>query len=96
MLTSAFGTDFGLANYPAFQKSADFRLLSIAPSGWYFNYADCGDKNGEGGDIVLAWFASKTGNPNYFEKDNSCSHRNLWKTFKILRGRFGMVIPIPA
>ncbi len=69
MLTSAFGTDFGLANYPAFMKSADFRLLSVAPSGWYFNYADCGDKDDEGGDITLAWFASRTGNPIYFEKD---------------------------
>ncbi len=69
MLSSAFGTDYGLANYPAFKKSADFRLLSIAPSGWYFNYADCGDKNNEGGDITLAWFAAKTGNPTYFEKE---------------------------
>lgn len=69
MLTSAFGTDFGLANYPAFMKSADFRLLSVAPSNWYFNYADCGDKNGNGGDITLAWFAARTGNPIYYEKD---------------------------
>ncbi len=68
MLSSAFGTDFGLANYPAFLKSADFRLLSIAPSGWYFNFADCGDKNTEGGDITLAWFAAQTGNSIYFEK----------------------------
>ena len=69
MLTSAFGRDFGLANYPAFLKSADFRLLSIAPSGWYFNYGDCGDKKGRKGDITLAWFAAHTGNPIYLEKD---------------------------
>ncbi len=69
MLTSAFGTDFGIADYPAFLKSADFRLLSIAPSGWYFNYADCGDKGGEEGDIPLAWFAAKTGNSIYFQKE---------------------------
>lgn len=69
LLESAFGTDFGIANYPAFLKSADFRLLCVAPSGWYFNFADCGDKTGRGGDIVLAWFAKQTSNPTYFEKE---------------------------
>jgi hypothetical protein len=69
MLTSSFGTDFGLAEYPAFLKSADFRLLSIAPSGYYFNYADCGDKSSEEGDIPLAWFAVRTGNSTYFDKE---------------------------
>lgn len=69
LLESAFGTDFGIANYPAFLKSADFRLLCTAPSGWYFNYADCGDRTGTSGDITLAWFAKQTGNPIYLEKD---------------------------
>jgi len=69
LLESAFGTDFGIANYPAFLKSADFRLLCVAPSGWYFNFADCGDRTGRGGDIVLAWFAKQTSNPTYFEKE---------------------------
>jgi hypothetical protein len=69
ILESAFGTDFGIASYPAFLKSADFRLLSVAPSGWYFNFADCGDKVGSGGDIVLAWFAKQTGNPAYYENE---------------------------
>lgn len=69
MLESAFGTDFGLANYPAFMESADFRLLSVAPSGWYYNFADCGDKGGNEGDITLAWFANKTGNSLYLERE---------------------------
>jgi hypothetical protein len=69
MLESAFGTDFGIAKYPAFIKSADFRLLCVAPSGWYYNFADCGDKEGETGDITLAWFAKQTGNPLYLERD---------------------------
>lgn len=68
-LESAFGTDFGIAEYPAFVQSADFRLLSVAPSGWYYNFADCGDKGGPSGDITLAWFAQQTGNPLYLEKD---------------------------
>ena len=69
MLESAFGTDFGLADYPAFKESADFRLLSVAPSGWYYNFADCGDQRDENGDLTLAWFAAKTGNEGYFEKE---------------------------
>jgi hypothetical protein len=69
MLESAFGTDFGLADYPAFKESAVFRILSVAPSGWYYNFADCGDMRSESGDITLAWFAVKTGNAAFFERD---------------------------
>lgn len=69
MLESAFDTDFGLAEYPAFMESADFRVLSVAPSGWYYNFADCGDQRSETGDLTLTWFAKKTGNEIYFEKD---------------------------
>lgn len=69
MLESAFGTDFGLAASPAFMESADFLLLSTAPSEWYFNFADSGDKRSDNGNITLAWFAAKTGNSLYFEKE---------------------------
>jgi len=69
MLESAFGHDFGHLEYPAFKESAIFRALANAPSGWYYNFADCGDKRRENGDIILAWFAAKTGNKTYFEKD---------------------------
>jgi hypothetical protein len=69
ILETALGTDFGITTYPAFLESANFRLLATAPSGWYFNYADCGDRTESDGDIVLAWFAQKTGNPLYFEKE---------------------------
>lgn len=69
MLESAFGTDFGMGDYPAFQESAVFRVLCNAPSGWYYNFADCGDKRSENGDLTLAWFAAKTGNSIFFEKE---------------------------
>ena len=69
LLTSAFGKDFGIADYPAFKKSAEFRYLSEAPSHWYFNFADCGDKADTDGDITLAWFAKQTSNSLYLEKD---------------------------
>jgi len=69
MFESAFGTDFGLGDYPAFKESAVFRVLCNTPSGWYFNFADCGDKRSQNGDLTLAWFASKTGNQAFFEKE---------------------------
>ena len=69
MLESAFNTDFGLTDYPAFKKSAVFRVMSEAPSGRYYNFADCGDKRKETGDVILAWFATKTQNAAFFEKE---------------------------
>lgn len=69
MLESAFGTDFGLGNYPAFKESAVFRVLMNAPSGQYYNFADCGDRRSKDGDIALAWFAAKSGDEIFYEKD---------------------------
>ncbi|MFP4367254.1 MAG: heparinase II/III family protein [Bacteroidales bacterium] len=69
MLTTAFGTDFGIAEYPAFMESADFRVLTVAPTGLYWNFADTGNSPGKNGDIRLAWFAAKTGNTLYIERD---------------------------
>lgn len=69
MLESAFRTDFGIADYPGLKESAVYRVLMNTPSGWYYNFADCGDKRSEGGDVALAWFASKTGNKSFFEKE---------------------------
>jgi hypothetical protein len=69
MLESAFGTDFGIADYPAFKESAVYRYLMNTPSGWYYNFADCGDKRSESGDLILAWFGTKTGNKAFFEKE---------------------------
>ncbi|MBW6537104.1 MAG: heparinase II/III-family protein [Mariniphaga sp.] len=69
MLESAFGTDFGHFEYPAFKESAVFRVLMNTPSGWYYNFADCGDRRSAQGDITLAWFGAKTGNASFFEKE---------------------------
>lgn len=69
MLESAFGHDFGHSDYPGFKESALFRVLCNAPSGWYYNFADCGDQRGVNGDAILAWFSYKTGNKAFFEKE---------------------------
>jgi hypothetical protein len=70
MLETAFGSDFGYKNYPGFMKSADFKMMcSNLPSGRYYNYADCADKPHVDGDILLAWFAVKTGKSMYYDKE---------------------------
>ncbi len=73
MLESAFDTDFDLGDYPAFKESAVFRALSVAPSGRYYNFADCGDTRSDNGDLTLAWFAAKTGNATFFERERFLS-----------------------
>lgn len=69
MLESAFGTDFGYGDYPGFLESALFRVMTNAPSGMYYNFADCGDRRSDNGDVVLAWFAQRTGNTAFYEKN---------------------------
>lgn len=86
MLESAFGKDFGYGDYPGFQKSAMFRLMCNAPSGWYFNFADCGDRRGANGDATLAWFASKTGNKAFFEKERFLQPADQMKNLARLDG----------
>jgi len=82
MLSSAFGTDFGIADSPGFLESADFRMLVVGPSGEFFNFFDAGSNllNGRGrgdqteawfnrgnGVVNLTWFAAHTGNPLYYD-----------------------------
>ena len=69
MFESAFGTDFGMLEYPAFKESAVFRILCTAPSGMSFNFGDSGLGPRRNGDFTLAWFASKTGNKTFFERE---------------------------
>lgn len=82
MLESAFGTDFGLGDYPGFKDSAYFRLLMNAPSGWYYNYADCGDKRISNPDVTLAWFASKSGDELFFERERFLNPTHSFKIQK--------------
>jgi hypothetical protein len=84
MFESAFGTDFGISDFPGFMESADFVALVTASSGEFYNYYDCGsniteDKRGFGNSEVamfnrstlaanLLWFAVKTGNSFYYDE----------------------------
>ena len=66
---SAFGTDFGIADFPGFKESAIFRMLSSAPSGFLYNYADCAEEPERYTDFTLSWFATKTGNKTFLNEE---------------------------
>lgn len=86
MLESAFGDDFGHWNFPGFKESAVFRCLTNAPSGMYYNFADCGDSRSKNGDIVLAWFGAKSGNATFFEKERFLQPANEMSRLSRLAG----------
>jgi len=68
-LSTALGSDFGISKSPGFMESADFFMHVSAPSGYFFNFADSWDKK-DGDDLILrAWFAAKTGDGLYFDKE---------------------------
>lgn len=69
MFESAFGTDFGIAEYPGFKESAIFRSLLTAPSKRLFNYADCAEKPERYTDFTLSWFAMKIGSKAYVNEE---------------------------
>lgn len=68
-LTTALGSDFGISKSPGFMESANFRLYATAPSGNLFNFADSGDRNEGDGAVISSWFAAKTGDALYFDRE---------------------------
>ncbi len=72
MYETAFQTDFGLPNRPGFMESATYRLVVTSPTGAYFNYSDAGDSKTISLRTreILSWFATKTGDALYFDKEN--------------------------
>lgn len=61
-LQAALGTDFGLTAQPGFLATADYFLHVTGPSGYYFNYADCG-RGGQGVAPAMFWFAAQRREP---------------------------------
>lgn len=61
-LQGALGTDFGLTKLPGFLATADYFLHVTGPSGYYFNYADCG-RGGQGVAPAMFWFAAQRQSP---------------------------------
>ncbi len=61
-LQSTLGTDFGLTRQPGFLATADYYLHVTGPSGYYFNYSDCG-RGGQGVAPAMFWFAAQRQEP---------------------------------
>lgn len=61
-LQSVLGTDFGLSRLPGFLATADYYLHVTGPSGYYFNYSDCG-RGGQGLAPAMFWFAAQRNEP---------------------------------
>ena len=60
-LESVLKTDFGLSEANSFKRSAEYYLHATAPTGRYYNYADCGSR----GDFLptVFWFTKKYKDP---------------------------------
>lgn len=43
-MTTALGNDFGLSEIPGLSKAGDFPIYATAPTGYYLNYADSGER----------------------------------------------------
>ena len=86
MFESAFGTDFGLAEFPGFKESAVYAMMTISPTNRLYNYADC-NENAEGyGNFTLSWFAAKTGNKTFLNEDYFLKPPAEMKSFSRLAG----------
>lgn len=57
-LQSVLGSDFGLTQQPGFLATADYYLHVTGPSGYYFNYSDCG-RGGQSTAAAMFWFAAQ-------------------------------------
>jgi hypothetical protein len=62
-----------MTDYPGFKESAIFRIMSSAPSGKLYNYADCAEEPERYTNFTLSWFATKTGNPSFLNKEKFMS-----------------------
>lgn len=61
LLEKATGRDYGLAANPSFQQSIVFRVMSVGPTGQFYNFSDGG--SGLRNSPVVSWFAHRFGNP---------------------------------
>lgn len=86
MFESAFGTDFGLAEFPGFKESAVYAMLTISPTNRLYSYADC-NENAEGyAHFTLSWFAAKTGNKTFLNEKYFLTPPAEMKNFSRLAG----------
>jgi len=64
LLDGAFGEDFGLSSGPGFARTGDFIQAVTAPSGQWFNYADCSRRRGS--SYAMIWLVKRFNRPDWF------------------------------
>lgn len=60
-LESSLGSDAGLSLAPGFMRTPDYMLFAAGPSGYFFNYSDCGKV--VSASPAMFWFAKKLQDP---------------------------------
>lgn len=83
---SAFGNDFGLADYPGFKESAVYAMLTVSPTNKLYSYADCNEEAEAYGTFTLSWFAAKTGNKTFLDEKYFLTSPEEIKSFSRLAG----------
>ncbi len=88
-LDTALGTDFGLSDYPAFDKAGDFPVHMCGPIGKVFNFADGGD--GMVREPALLWLARRFEYPMHAKYQVAVGRDRalnlLWYDPTLLRGQ---------
>jgi hypothetical protein len=74
-LRSLTGSAQGLDEYPGFAESAEYINAVTAPSGEYFNYADCAARRRL--QAQLFWMADRYGRPDWLAHDLATLQRDL-------------------
>ena len=95
LVESALGTAYGLDDMPGFVDSADFMRHATAPSGRYYNFADCGLAYRN--HPALLWFADRY--PSRFGGRASGAFEVEWRTLsanprRLVRDRLAPLIAI--
>jgi hypothetical protein len=69
MFESAFHTDFNITRAPGFLPSARYSLLTVAPSGEFYNYFDAGEDAALSLEHVglLTWFGQRDSSNTYYD-----------------------------
>ncbi|OPZ28246.1 MAG: Heparinase II/III-like protein [Lentisphaerae bacterium ADurb.BinA184] len=68
-LEGVLGSDFGLGAMPGFMASADYVLHMGAPTGQWFNYADCGAGRHRPASAAMFWLAARRAAPHLLWHD---------------------------
>ncbi len=79
-LESALGSDNGLSQSLGFMKTGYYMLFTTGPSGWYFNYSDCGRQIEPSPSMF--WFANKLNDPTLIYQEKALINKGVYTRLK--------------